>query len=184
MSEGTQNTQQQTQDQYLQEAQEYFGQSMGRIKGRMQSDSAQLEGLMQQLPEESQAQVQEMTDSYAQFEATIDQAAQDAGVQDTVDEAAQQARQSADEASGQGQEPVDQAADQMQETVGEATDQVQGTVGGVAEQAAALGLGVRGITASPLPGPSGNVEYFLWLTAGDPPLDEQQLADAVREGPQ
>jgi hypothetical protein len=67
---------------------------MGRIKGRMQSDSAQLEGLMQQLPEESQAQVQEMTDSYAQFEGTIDQAAQDAGVQDTVDEAAQQARQS------------------------------------------------------------------------------------------
>ena len=57
-------------------------------------------------------------------------------------------------------------------------------VRGVAEQAAALGLGVRGITASPLPGPSGNVEYFLWLTAGAPPLDEQQLADAVREGPQ
>ena len=59
----------------------------------MQSDSAQLESIMQQLPEESQAQIQEMTDSYAQFEGTIDQAAQDAGVQDTVDEAAQQERQ-------------------------------------------------------------------------------------------
>ena len=43
MSEETQNPQQQTQeDQYLQEAQDFFGQSMGRIKGQMQSDSAQL----------------------------------------------------------------------------------------------------------------------------------------------
>ena len=58
------------------------------------------------------------------------------------------------------------------------------TVRHVAEQAAALGLGVRGITASPLPGPSGNVEFFLWLAAGAPPLDEQMLTVAVREGPQ
>ena len=55
MSEGTQNPQQQTQDQYLQQAQNFFAQSMGRIKGQMQSDSAQLENYMQQLPEESQA---------------------------------------------------------------------------------------------------------------------------------
>lgn len=54
----------------------------------------------------------------------------------------------------------------------------------VAEQAAELGLGVRAITASPLPGPSGNVEFFLWLTAGAPLLDEAALAAAVREGPQ
>jgi 23S rRNA (cytidine1920-2'-O)/16S rRNA (cytidine1409-2'-O)-methyltransferase len=54
----------------------------------------------------------------------------------------------------------------------------------VAAQAAALGLGVRGITASPLPGPSGNVEYFLWLRAGAAPLDETQLLAAVESGPQ
>jgi len=58
------------------------------------------------------------------------------------------------------------------------------TVRHVAEQAAALGLGVQGITASPLPGPSGNVEFFLWLRAGAPPLDEALLAAAVLEGPQ
>src|SRR3712207_857136 len=110
MSEGTQNLQQQTQDQYLQQAQEYFAQSMGRIKGQMQSDSAQLESVMQQFPEESQALIQEMTDSYTQFEGTIDRAAQDAGVEDTLEEAAQQARESADEASGQGPVPVEQAA--------------------------------------------------------------------------
>jgi hypothetical protein len=86
MSEGTQTVQQQTQDeQYLQQAQDSFGQSMGRIKGRMQSDSAQLQSFMQQLPPDTQAQIQEMTDSYAQFTNTINQAAQDAGVQDSLD---------------------------------------------------------------------------------------------------
>lgn len=54
----------------------------------------------------------------------------------------------------------------------------------VAAAAAGLGLGVRGVTASPLPGPSGNVEYFLWLTRGAPPLDRQALAQATTDGPQ
>jgi 23S rRNA (cytidine1920-2'-O)/16S rRNA (cytidine1409-2'-O)-methyltransferase len=54
----------------------------------------------------------------------------------------------------------------------------------VARHAMGLGLGVKGVTASPLPGPSGNVEYFLWLRAGAPPLNEADLATAVTEGPQ
>lgn len=58
------------------------------------------------------------------------------------------------------------------------------TVRRVAGQAAMLGLGVRGITASPLPGPNGNVEYFLWLTAGAPPLAADLLTRAVAAGPQ
>jgi 23S rRNA (cytidine1920-2'-O)/16S rRNA (cytidine1409-2'-O)-methyltransferase len=45
------------------------------------------------------------------------------------------------------------------------------------------GLGVLGVTASPLPGPMGNVEYFLWLHRGGPPLDEAALRTAVEEGP-
>jgi 23S rRNA (cytidine1920-2'-O)/16S rRNA (cytidine1409-2'-O)-methyltransferase len=53
----------------------------------------------------------------------------------------------------------------------------------VAAAAATLGLGAAGVTASPLPGPSGNVEYFLWLRAGAPPLDEARLASAVARGP-
>ena len=35
---------------------------------------------------------------------------------------------------------------------------------------------------SPLPGPSGNVEFFLLLRAGAGPLDEAALAEAVAEG--
>ena len=53
----------------------------------------------------------------------------------------------------------------------------------VARRAAELGLGVLGVTASPLPGPSGNVEYFLWLRAGAPALDPADVDRAVAEGP-
>ena len=54
----------------------------------------------------------------------------------------------------------------------------------VAEAAFELGLGVKGVVASSLPGPSGNVEYFLWLEAGAPALDEQILLNAITRGPQ
>jgi 23S rRNA (cytidine1920-2'-O)/16S rRNA (cytidine1409-2'-O)-methyltransferase len=59
----------------------------------------------------------------------------------------------------------------------------------VAARAAALGWPPVGVTASPLPGPSGNVEYFLWLRARtDSALAGEILQDAVRravaEGPQ
>jgi 23S rRNA (cytidine1920-2'-O)/16S rRNA (cytidine1409-2'-O)-methyltransferase len=69
-------------------------------------------------------------------------------------------------------------------------------VRGVADAARALGLEVRDVAASPLPGPSGNVEYFLWLArgAGRMMVDEsvgltgdrldEAIATAVREGPQ
>ena len=63
-------------------------------------------------------------------------------------------------------------------------------VGDVARAARDLGLSVRGVVASPLPGPSGNVEYFLWLVkdggAGDVGSDklDAMIAEAVEEGPQ
>jgi 23S rRNA (cytidine1920-2'-O)/16S rRNA (cytidine1409-2'-O)-methyltransferase len=58
-----------------------------------------------------------------------------------------------------------------------------GAVRSVAASAGELGLGVAGVTASPLPGPSGNVEYFLWLRHGAGPLEEPALETAIREGP-
>ncbi len=54
----------------------------------------------------------------------------------------------------------------------------------IAERAWSLGLGTAGVTASPLPGPAGNVEYFIWLTRGAPAPDPAQIDQAVREGPQ
>ena len=59
----------------------------------------------------------------------------------------------------------------------------------VARRAAELDWHTVDVTASPLPGPSGNVEYFLRLRAHtDRPLDgdalEAAVARAVDEGPQ
>lgn len=61
--------------------------------------------------------------------------------------------------------------------------------GDVARFAAGLGLSCRGVVASPLPGPSGNVEYFLWLVkdgGASVPADrdlDAMIATAVKEGP-
>jgi 23S rRNA (cytidine1920-2'-O)/16S rRNA (cytidine1409-2'-O)-methyltransferase len=52
-------------------------------------------------------------------------------------------------------------------------------VAGVAEAAAGIGLGVAGIAASPLPGPAGNREVFLWLRRDGQPLDRERLSIVV-----
>lgn len=60
----------------------------------------------------------------------------------------------------------------------------------VAREAQRLGLRPLDAVASPLPGPSGNVEYFLWLRAGEPTSDDldpavvESIERAVQEGPQ
>lgn len=54
----------------------------------------------------------------------------------------------------------------------------------VANSAFELGLGCLGVCASPLPGPAGNVEYFLWLKVGAPVLNDEIIDDAIARGPQ
>jgi 23S rRNA (cytidine1920-2'-O)/16S rRNA (cytidine1409-2'-O)-methyltransferase len=49
----------------------------------------------------------------------------------------------------------------------------------VAESAAERGWGARAVTTSPLPGPSGNVEFFLWLRAGEPGVDRDTVEAEV-----
>lgn len=53
----------------------------------------------------------------------------------------------------------------------------------VARAAEQLGLGTAGVVASPLPGPAGNVEYFLHLRAGAPAVNPEDVHDAVARGP-
>ena len=53
----------------------------------------------------------------------------------------------------------------------------------VAQSAEKIGLGTAGIVASPLPGPAGNVEYFLWLKRGAPTIDPAKIAQAIEKGP-
>ena len=65
---------------------------------------------------------------------------------------------------------------------------------GVAHRAAGLGWQTVGVTASPLPGPSGNVEYFLRLRAQTDGVQtdraltgdalDAEVRRAIAEGPQ
>lgn len=60
----------------------------------------------------------------------------------------------------------------------------------IARFAASLGLSLQAVVASPLPGPSGNVEYFLWLrkdggaTHPEPDAVTEMIRQAIQEGPQ
>ena len=53
----------------------------------------------------------------------------------------------------------------------------------VAAAARELGLGVAGVTASPLPGPSGNVEFFVWFRRDASPADADRVRAVVAAGP-
>ena len=59
-------------------------------------------------------------------------------------------------------------------------------VAAVAVAAGRLGWGVVGVVASPLPGPSGNVEFFVHLRA-DATVDGERTSElirtAIQEGP-
>ena len=143
MSEGAQNLQQQIQQQTIQSAQDFYGESLGRLKSQLQSDRAQLESLAEQMPSvEAQAQIQELVDSYEAIESSLDQSAQDIGVEDAVNQALQQAQEAVGQVAGQAQEAAGKVTEQggqvaqgVQDTAGRAAGQAQEAAGGVAQQA-------------------------------------------------
>jgi 23S rRNA (cytidine1920-2'-O)/16S rRNA (cytidine1409-2'-O)-methyltransferase len=53
-------------------------------------------------------------------------------------------------------------------------------VSGIAAAAGTRGWGARGVTVSPLPGPSGNVEFFLWLRSGAATITDADIEAVVR----
>ncbi|MGK2348639.1 TlyA family RNA methyltransferase [Actinomyces sp. W5033] len=55
------------------------------------------------------------------------------------------------------------------------------TVLAVAQAAHRLGLGVEAVVASPLPGPAGNVEYFVSMHAGRLGAEDDLDGDALRD---
>lgn len=52
----------------------------------------------------------------------------------------------------------------------------------VAGAAVQLGLGLADVCASPLPGPSGNVEFFVWLRRDAPAADPERVRAVVTAG--
>ncbi|MGI8901228.1 MAG: TlyA family RNA methyltransferase [Nocardioides sp.] len=53
-------------------------------------------------------------------------------------------------------------------------------VEGVVAAAGGRGWGCRAVITSPLPGPSGNVEYFVWIRRGDGLVDRADIEAEVR----
>lgn len=53
----------------------------------------------------------------------------------------------------------------------------------VADCAEGLGWGLAGVAPSPLPGPSGNVEYFVWLREAAASIPQDEVRSIIREGP-
>jgi 23S rRNA (cytidine1920-2'-O)/16S rRNA (cytidine1409-2'-O)-methyltransferase len=53
-------------------------------------------------------------------------------------------------------------------------------VSAVAAAAERRGWGAQAVTTSPLPGPSGNVEFFLWLRQAPAVVGETEIDAEVR----
>ena len=123
MTEDAQNLARRVQDQTVDTAREFFGASLGWLKHRLRDDRSQLEYLAQQLrQEEARARIQGFIESYSAIEESIEEAARDLGLEDTMDEAAPQ--------DAGEQVAVGQAA---QDTVAGAANKVAGQIGQVAE---------------------------------------------------
>lgn len=58
-------------------------------------------------------------------------------------------------------------------------DQHASAIRTVADAAERIGLGVAGLVRSPLPGPSGNIEFVMWLRSGASGLDDVRLREVV-----
>jgi 23S rRNA (cytidine1920-2'-O)/16S rRNA (cytidine1409-2'-O)-methyltransferase len=56
-------------------------------------------------------------------------------------------------------------------------------VAAIADEAERRGWGARAVTTSPLPGPSGNVEFFLWLRRGPATVSHDDIEREVRRTP-
>jgi uncharacterized protein YjbJ (UPF0337 family) len=138
MTEQAQNLVSQVQEQVQQTAQDFFGESLGEIKNQLATHRSQLQELIEMLPEsqeEGRAQLEQLLGSYEELENSLDEVAQEQGLQEMVNQAAQQAQEAAGQATGQAQEAAGQATEQAEETAGQATEQAQGAVGQATEQA-------------------------------------------------
>jgi hypothetical protein len=94
---------QQIQEQTIKSAQNFYGESLGRINSQLQGNRSQLESQGEQIPDE-EAQIQEMADSYAVIEESFDKAVQDLGVEVAVSQALQQVHEALVQVAGQAEE--------------------------------------------------------------------------------
>jgi uncharacterized protein YjbJ (UPF0337 family) len=99
VTEGAQNLNQAIREQTLKSVQDFYGNSLGSLKGQLEDDRSQLQDLLDQLPESQQDardRLQEMVESYETIGNSLDEATQQQGVRDTVDRAAEQTQEAAE----------------------------------------------------------------------------------------
>jgi hypothetical protein len=90
IQEQTQNLTQQIQEQTLKSARDFYGKSLGSLKGQLEDDRSQLQELLDQLPDsqkDARVRLQQMVESYEAVGHSLDEVAQQQGVQDAVDQA-------------------------------------------------------------------------------------------------
>jgi len=124
MTEQGQDLVQQIQEQVQQSAEDFFGDSLGAIKNQLATQRSQLQEIVEMVPESQEggrAQLDQLLSSYEELENSLDQVAQEQGLQEMVNQAAQQAQ----EAAGQATEQAQETAEQAQEGAEQATEQAQ-----------------------------------------------------------
>jgi hypothetical protein len=124
MTEDAQNLARLVQDHTVDSARDFLGASLGWLKARLRDVRSQLGYLTEQLrQEEARARIQELVDSYSAIEGSIEAAARDLGLEDTIDETAPHAP------SAEKQDAVGQAVQRAQDAPAGAVDQAAGTAG-------------------------------------------------------
>ena len=138
MTEQGQNLAQQIQEQVQQSAEDFFGDSLGAIKNQLATQRSQLQEIVEMVPESQEGgreQLEQLLSSYEELENSLDEVAQEQGLQEMVNQAAQQAQEAAVQATEQAEQTAEQATEQAQEGAEQATEQAQGAVGQATEQA-------------------------------------------------
>ena len=95
---------------------------------------SQLQEIMEMVPESQEGgrgQLDQLLSSFDELENSLDEVAQEQGLQEMVNQAAQQAQ----EAAGQSTEQAQETAEQAQEGAEQATEQAQETADQATEQA-------------------------------------------------
>ena len=134
MTEQGQNLAQQIQEQVQQSAEDFFGESLGAIKNQLATQRSQLQELVEMVPESQEGgreQLEQLLSSYEELENSLEEVAQEQGLQEMVNQAAQQAQ----EAAGQATEQAQEGAEQAQESAEQATEEAQETAGQATQQA-------------------------------------------------
>lgn len=146
------NLWQQIQEQIIQSAQNFHTDALGRLKGQLRGDRAQLEDLAGQLPQgDARARIQGMLDSYSEIEGTLDRAAHELGVEDAVNAATRRTPEAGEQDVQGARDDAGGVISQTTDAVGQVAGQA-GQIAGAAQEAIGQAVEQVGELTEKLPG--------------------------------